>query len=110
MFKMEINNQTIINSAVGIVMILIAGYLAVGDTSLEPNYYCEEREIKAFCYSLSSTMKTCYTEMNKTGGKRCSEWKEIGNLEEINITPIGPYGDEWLCPPKTEANECIKLN
>ena len=73
--------QTKINSAIAVILILIGGYAVVGDESLEPTHYCESREIKAFCYSLSSTMKTCYTEMNKTGGKRCDIWKEIGQVE-----------------------------
>ncbi len=82
--------QTKVFSVIAAILFLISGYAIVGDIDLEPTHYCEEREIKAFCYSLSSTMKTCYTQMNKTGGKRCDVWKEIGNVEipiiEPNIT------------------------
>lgn len=100
-------NQTRLNIIVGIIL-LIGGYVLVGDISLEPTHYCEEREIKTFCYSLSSTMKTCYTKMNKTGGKRCNVWKEIGKAEEEikPIIPAYPKYNQWLC----NQVECVPIN
>ena len=89
--------STKINSVMAVIILLIGGYVLVGDTSLEPTHYCEERQIKAFCYSLSSTMKTCYTEMNNTGGKRCDVWKEIGNVEQEIISPEPRKVKQWLC-------------
>jgi hypothetical protein len=90
--------QTKINSAIVAILLMIAGYSIVGE-DLESTHYCEEREIKAFCYSMSSTMKTCYTEMNRTGGKRCDVWKEIGSVEvEVNpIIPVNAGVDVWRC-------------
>lgn len=103
--------QTQINTVIGIILLMIAGYAIVGNTDLESTHYCEEREIKAYCYSLSSTMKTCYTEMNKTGGKRCDVWKEIGTIEnqpiEIPI-PNSVEGKIWTCPPN--GVPCIKIS
>jgi len=91
--------QTKINSAIAIIILLISGYVIVGDTSLEPTHYCEEKQIKAFCYSLSSTMKTCYTEMNNTGGKRCDIWKKIGSIDEVPIDNYINPGEliKWRC-------------
>ena len=63
------------------LLILIGTFTYYGISTQEPNYYCLEKQIKAYCYDLSSTMKTCYTLPAKTGGKLCSEgWKEIPNL------------------------------
>jgi len=54
----------------------------------EPTHTCESRELQAYCFSLSSTGKTCYTLPNYVGGKRCTEsWQEI---EEI--TEVGEWG------------------
>lgn len=103
---METQTKINIIGAVVLILSLIAGYTLVGNTDLEPTHYCEEREIKAFCYSLSSTMKTCYTEINRTGGKRCDVWKEIGNVEEI--IPEVPTGVKWQCPPF--QSECILID
>ncbi len=97
--------QTKINSAIAIIILMISGYVVVGDQSLEPTHYCEEREIKAFCYSLSSTMKTCYTEMNNTGGKRCDVWKEIGSMESEEILPKQSNVMKWLC----DQNDCVPI-
>jgi len=96
--------QTIVNSVIGILL-LIGGYAIVGDISLEPTHYCEENQIKAFCYSLSSTMKTCYTEMNSTGGKRCDAWKKIGNVEVEPIIPTYQNSKQFLC----NQVECVPI-
>lgn len=102
-------NQTKINSVIVIILLAIAGYTLVGDQNQEPTHYCEEREIKAFCYSLSSTMKTCYTEMNRTGGKRCDVWRKIGVEETTDIINLPKItGTKWSCPPF--GSECIRLN
>lgn len=105
-------NQTKINVALVSILLLVAGYAVVGNAGLEPTHYCEEKEIKAFCYSLSSTMKTCYTEIDKSGGKRCDIWKEIGEAEAEPIQIIeGPIiapnmeGSIWSCAPAG----CIKI-
>ena len=95
--------QTKINSVIAAILILIGGYAIVGDESLDSTHYCEEREIKAFCYSLSSTMKTCYTEMNKTGGKRCDVWKEIGQAERV--MPMDREVERWRC----NQQDCIPI-
>lgn len=92
-----VETQTKINAVIGAIILLIGGYAVVGDDSLEPTHYCEERAIKAYCYSLSSTMKTCYTEMNKTGGKRCDIWKEIGGIESGPYIPKQSNVKQWLC-------------
>ena len=53
-------------------------------TELEPNHYCESRELKMYCDRLSSTSLTCYPNELRIGYKRCSEgWKEIPIIEII---------------------------
>lgn len=52
------------------------------DIKIKSNiYFCESRaegEQDKYCYSLSPSTITCYTEPDKKGGKRCTEgWKEI---------------------------------
>jgi len=60
----------------------------------EPNYKCDSRELKAFCFDLSESGKTCYTLPKYTGGKRCTEgWKDLNKVSEI-------VGIKWLCSPK----------
>ena len=41
--------QTKINSAIAAIILLIAGYVVVGDQGLEPTHYCESRELKMYC-------------------------------------------------------------
>ncbi len=92
----------------GIVALLVVlnGYQLIGER--EPNFYCEEREIKAYCYNLSSTMKTCYTLPSKQGGKRCSEWKEIPFIEEEVIKPTTQLNKrEERCPQR--PTPCKKI-
>ena len=83
-FADKMETQTKI--AIGVVLALIATYTLVGDTSLEPTHFCSDRELKAFCYDLSSTGKTCYTQPGRIGGKRCSpSWEVIPELIEERI-------------------------
>ena len=66
--------------AISAIILMIAGFTYFGISTQEANYYCPNKEIKAYCYDFSSTGKTCYTipETKRTGGKRCDEpWKEI---------------------------------
>ena len=73
---------------IGIILTLISTFAIVGLSDKEPTHYCEDREIKAYCYDLSSTAKTCYTLPNTQGGKRCSSlWKEIPFIAE-SVPPI----------------------
>ena len=63
---------------IALIIALIAGFTYTGISDVEPTHYCEVRELKAYCFDLSGTEKTCYTLPEKTGGKRCSSlWKEI---------------------------------
>ena len=69
----------------------------------DENYYCNSIEKKAYCFSLSSTSKTCYTLPNKLGGKVCSEgWKKFDFITPIKSQPSGGYKylcDEFKCTP-----------
>jgi len=69
---------------VTLIVLLGLGFVYVGDPELEsqPNYYCDVRAITAYCFELSSTEKTCYTEEGRTGGKVCrgSVWREISSV------------------------------
>jgi len=66
------------------------------------NYYCEDRNIVMHCELLSSTGKTCYTQVNddgtgiRTGSKSCSTlWKYI----EYNQPPIPDDPNPTPTPP-----------
>ena len=65
------------------ITLLIYSFIQVGDLDLEPNYACGEKVIKAYCYSLSSSGVTCYTQPDRTGGKQCRG----GLWEEISFIP-----------------------
>ena len=72
----------------------------------EPTHRCDSRELKAYCFDLSSTGKTCYTLPEKIGGKRCIEgWNEIELLKPTNDYQIS-NAKQWECNQK----ECIPLN
>lgn len=85
--------QKIINVGLIIALLTTWGYIGVADK--QPNYYCDDLQVKAHCYDISSTGGTCYTLPAKTGGKRClSVWQEIPIIpKEI----IGNNPNQWLC-------------
>ncbi len=92
------------------IVAIVALFTYVGIEGKEPTHYCESREIKAYCYDFSFTLKTCYTLPAKQGGKRCTEgWNEIPFIES-DIPTVEPYnsGNEWKCPKR--PNPCIKQN
>ena len=64
-------------------LLAIIAFTQVGDLSLEPNYACAVKELKAYCYELSDSKVTCYTQEGRTGGKQCrgGEWKLIPKAE-----------------------------
>ena len=72
------------NKIIAGILILIAGFVMIGDLTKEPTHYCLNKEIKAYCYDLSDSKVTCYTQPERTGGKQCrgGEWKEIPKEEE----------------------------
>jgi len=89
--------QTIINSA--LILALITTWSYVGISGLEPTHYCEDREITAYCYKLSSTNKSCYTVSITEGQKICSNgWKEIPIkiFSEKNIS-YDKVGIQYIC-------------
>lgn len=87
-------NQTIVNIGLVSLLVLILTFQIVGDINLEPTHYCEDKQIKAFCYTLSSTNKTCYTQINNGGAKLCySLWKPIPIDSYIN----NPELVKWSC-------------
>ena len=76
-------------------LLYITSLIQVGDLSLEANYECEIKGIKAFCYDLSDSKVTCYTQPEKTGGKQCrgGEWKVIPKVETPQIEYKVPSGN-----------------
>ncbi len=76
------------NKLIGIIgagiLFVVASFLQVGDTDLEPTHYCLNKEIKAYCYDLSDSKVTCYTQPERTGGKQCrgGTWELISIIEE----------------------------
>ena len=72
---MEPKSYTIIGLSV--LLLVSLGFSAMPDST----HKCDSRELKAYCFDISPTRKTCYTLPNYTGGKRCTEgWKEL-NIE-----------------------------
>jgi len=69
--------------SISAILLLIVTFLPVGDTTLEPNYACAVKEIKAYCYDISSSGITCYTQPNRAGGKQCRG----GLWEKIPVKP-----------------------
>ena len=64
-----------------------------------PTHFCDSRELNAYCVDLSSTGKTCYTMLDKTGGKRCTEgWKEYTYQEPVPSSISGAKA--YLCDSK----------
>ena len=91
---------TVIGILAAISMLMGVNYTFFGDADLEEeaNYICEERTAVAFCYSLSSTAKTCYTNDDRTGGKRCSGgWLELEDL--ITVKQHNPEAVRVRCTP-----------
>ena len=85
-------NQTIVNIGLGTLLALILTFQIVGDINLSPTHYCEDKQIKAFCYGISSTNKTCYTQINNGGAKLCSSlWKIIPIDNYINNHKLVKY-------------------
>ncbi len=76
-------------------LLAIIAFTQVGDLSLEPNYACAVKELKAYCYELSDSKVTCYTQPNKVNGKQCrgGEWKEIPKVEAPQIEYKSPSGE-----------------
>ena len=74
------------------LILLISTFLNVGDPYLEPNYFCESREVQAYCYSLSSTMKTCYIEEDKSSKRVCTNdvWQPIPVVDVVTEVPASP--------------------
>lgn len=77
----------------------------------EPTHYCDSRELKAYCFSLSDSQITCYTLPEKTGGKRCSEgWKKILVPIETTTTtqttiPYNSGAQKYLC----DQTKCVPI-
>ena len=76
-------------------MILLSAALLISiglDLMPDPTHTCDSRELKAHCFDLSPTGKTCYTLPGKIGGKRCLDvW------DEIIIEPQYSGIRQWSC-------------
>ena len=86
--------------AITAIILMLAGFTYIMIAGLEPTHYCLNKEIKAYCYNLSSTERTCYTLPAKTGGKLCDEtWKEIpfiGILDQFQVQ-VSQEGNRLHC-------------
>ena len=71
------------------ILLLIVTFIQVGDLDLEPNYACAIKEIKSYCYELSDSKVTCYTQPERTGGKQCrgGQWEEIPKEPKQIVQP-----------------------
>ena len=74
----------------GISFLILIGF-ALLTPSNEPNYYCEDREARAYCEGFSKYYGLpngkCLNSID--GNKLCrSEWEEIGAIEIVEpVTP-----------------------
>lgn len=100
--------QTKINA--GLLAAIVIIYTYVGVSGMEPTHKCESRELTAYCYDMSESLKTCYTlpGTKQVGGKRCTEkWQDYSSI----ITPEAPSyeqsGEQWIC--HTEPKGCEKI-
>ncbi|KKL75218.1 hypothetical protein LCGC14_2057110 [marine sediment metagenome] len=73
----------------GVLLSLIATFVLVGDTDLEPTHYCLSDEEKAYCFEIRDygdkiNYRCLYDELNLRKYKSCEEgWKEIPKKEDI---------------------------
>ena len=76
-------NQTKVNIGFGAVIALIASFVLIGN--IEPTHYCESREIKMYCSTLTKYYGLENGKcINPSGNKLCrSGWEEIPKIEEI---------------------------
>ena len=84
----------------GMVILSVSLLASLGLNAMpEANYYCNSTTTKAYCFDLSSSLKTCYTLPDKQKGKICSEgWKElIITPEGIDSVKVFANGKEWNC-------------
>ncbi len=68
-----------------VFILAIAMFTQVGNLNLEPTHVCNtDKELKAYCYDLSDSKVTCYTQPERTGGKQCrgGQWELIPEEEE----------------------------
>lgn len=99
-------NYTMI--ALTAVMLVSLGFNAMP----EATHYCDITQMKAYCFDLSATSKTCYTLPAKTGGKQCSTvWQKIPLVpvqEECPICKEGicPICKEGTCPVCKVCSTC----
>ncbi len=72
------------NKVISGILLTILAFTIVGNLTKEPTHYCLTKEFKAYCYELSDSKVTCYTQPEKTGGKQCrgGQWELIPEEEE----------------------------
>jgi len=93
---------------IGVILAMLVGFTTVGILTREPTHYCEVKQIKAYCDSLSSTNVTCYTLPGKQGGKSCTGgvWKQIPVLvPEIVPNTVMTQPNKYLC----NKDGCVKI-
>lgn len=84
-----------------------------GTTELQPNYKCDSSGVELYCFSVTSSLKTCYTLPNNLGGKRCLEapyWHTISILpKECPICKDGvcPDCQGTICPKCPVCKTCL---
>ena len=115
--KMEKWTNYSIIGALTFTLAISLGFNSIPDS----NYYCDSRQAKAYCFELSSTLKTCYTLPPKTGGKLCNEgWQKIpeiltdeikdeikkpcANVAVISYTDLGKF----YCDGIGESAKCVR--
>lgn len=94
------------------LVLLISTWTYFGVLDQEANYYCESKQIKAYCFELSSTAKTCYTNPVESwategkGGKRCTDgWKIIPVVPESRESVGNIWGKQYKC----DQVECVEI-
>ena len=102
------------------VLLSVALLASLGlDVQPEPTHYCDDRQLVAHCYDLSSTKRTCYTLPAKQAGKLCGaawqlipneviEIREFKNVTElVNVVAYTDNGKYFCDKVGIDAN-CVK--
>ena len=113
--KMEKWTNYSIIGALTFILAISLGFNQIPDS----NYYCDSRQIKSYCFELSSGTGTrCYTMPAKTKYMTCTEgWQKIPKIEEVPVcinpskcTPVIAYTDRGKyfcdCIEKGQNAEC----
>ena len=91
------DNKNYVMIGLSMALLISLGFNAIPEST----HYCDSRELKAYCFDLSSTGKTCYTLPERIGGKRCTEgWQVLKSTNPVEISSKQYLCNNQECVPK----------